>query len=164
MSSSANKVIASSLRSMVHFEPLKSKRVSISRRAPLMALSTSFRSVLETISKDGILDLVQRPGTLPQVGQLANAALTSQRGGYAPVPEGEGQGTDAEEQGQRSPQADIAVEPEGKLQRDQADDGRDQHAVSELSAAGGADEDAVQQEAPDRNDRRYDHPGIGALG
>jgi hypothetical protein len=43
------------LRSNVHLLPLNSKRVSISRRMPLMALSTSARSVFETMSKDGMM-------------------------------------------------------------------------------------------------------------
>src|SRR5262245_17589896 len=141
MSSSASKVMVSSLRSMVHFEPLKSKRVSISRRAPLIALSTSVRSVLETISKEGMDYLIERPGLCHKAGRLANAAESlAQRGGNPAVPPGEWQGADAEEQGQRSPEAGIAVEPEGALQRDQPECGGDQHAVAELAAAGGADE------------------------
>src|SRR5262249_38180532 len=43
-----------SLRSIEHLEPLKSKRVPISRPMPARALSTSAMSVFETTSKDGI--------------------------------------------------------------------------------------------------------------
>jgi hypothetical protein len=52
-SSSAVTVISLSLRSIAHLLPLKSKRVVISRLIPASALSTSARSMRDTMSKLG---------------------------------------------------------------------------------------------------------------
>src|SRR5271165_817286 len=75
--------MSESLRSSVHFEPLKSKRWAISRPTPASALSTSARSVLETISKEGM----ENSGRQVMVGTQAyfswndDAELPNQRAG-----------------------------------------------------------------------------------
>src|SRR5262249_3975834 len=66
-----------SLRSTVHLLPLKSKRVSISRRMPWMALSTSAISVLEPMSKEGTRGFPRcfRPqSATPAAGRKLSAA------------------------------------------------------------------------------------------
>ena len=54
ISSSARMVSAISSRATLDFAPLKSKRVEISRARPWSALSTSARSIRETMSKLGM--------------------------------------------------------------------------------------------------------------
>src|SRR5579859_7285004 len=63
-------VMSFSLRSRVHFEPLKSKRCPISRRMPSSALSTSAISVFETMSKEGIYYSNILSGTVADGGDL----------------------------------------------------------------------------------------------
>jgi hypothetical protein len=66
--SSARIVRTDSLRSMVQALSLKSKRVAISRRMPAIALSTSARSVFETMSKDGMGEIPQASDVLNRIG------------------------------------------------------------------------------------------------
>src|SRR5262249_52331340 len=89
MSSSASRVSVFSLRSIEPLLPLKSKRVSISRRMPWMALSTSAMSVLETMSKEGTAAIpVPNRATLPQARRGRHARGPPDRAGVLPPREG----------------------------------------------------------------------------
>src|SRR5262245_10907644 len=95
-------VMSASLRSIEHFEPLKSKRVPISRATPWMAFSTSARSVLEPMSKLGIA--------------LSRIMTSVRQGTWDPsVPEQQRQRTHHVEHVERRP--DSVVAPEGRQQQ-----------------------------------------------
>src|SRR5690349_19147496 len=136
MSSSARMVISASLRSIEHFDPLKSKRVPISRATPWMALSTSARSVLETISKLGIAIF---PGSS---GVRQSARNPS-------VPEHQRQRTHHIEHIQRRPDSVTAPKVRQGEAGGETEYRRDRHAVADLRSPGGAEIDAIELETPD---------------
>src|SRR5687767_10940553 len=145
MSSSARSMIRASLRSIVHFEPLKSKRVPISRATPCTALSTSAISVLETMSKLGMGN---------HSGSCTDApGSTAERARDPSVPEHQGQRTHHVEHVERYPDSVIAQEWRQNKTGRKAKNRRDDHAVADLGSARGAEINAVELEAPDRDQR-----------
>src|SRR5687768_15650510 len=150
MSSSARMVISASLRSIVHFDPLKSKRVPISRATPCTALSTSAISVLETMSK---LGMGKHSGSCKHA-----PGSTSERARDPSVPEHQRQRTHHVEHVERRPDSVIAQEWRQNKTGCKAKNRRDDHAVADLRSARGAEIDAVQLEAPDRDQRSGGDP------
>src|SRR5688572_20407842 len=145
MSSSARMVIKASLRSTEHFDPLKSKRVPISRTTPWTALSTSARSVLETMSKLGIA--------------ISPDGASARHGARNPcVPKCQRQRTHHIEHIKCRPDSMIAKEWRQDEAGGKPKEGRDDHPVADFPPARGAEIDTVELKAPDRDERHGGNP------